>query len=223
MRSHYRSCSRPRLVRRFQWRNWRHLRVENQENRSVYRAVGMVEQSQPVHLKDIHVALSIILWTPAFSAIHLLMRIPPPPVSRSSLDGVPHRQAITSRCSRVTHDNKVGEIGNARDQAGYLSYSNSIRIGDLEFQDCYVEVMEKRFSDSEDALLGADVFSDFLVDLDFQNHTVRLSQLPEDPGQPATPTTLDSQAELTRQPHDKYVAPGMKSFSPVYRIGHDLL
>ncbi|HTG27002.1 MAG TPA: retropepsin-like aspartic protease [Methylomirabilota bacterium] len=120
-------------------------------------------------------------------------------------------------------DNKVGGIGDAGEQAGYLGYANSIKIGDLEFQDCYVQVLEKRFSDSEDGLLGADVFSDFLVDLDFPNHQVRLSQLPEDPGQPATPATLDSQAELTRQPHDKYVAPEMKSFSPVYRIGHDLL
>jgi tetratricopeptide (TPR) repeat protein len=120
-------------------------------------------------------------------------------------------------------DNKFGGIGDSGDQAGYLGYANSIKIGDLEFLDCYVEVMEKRFSDSEDGLLGADVFSDFLVDLDFPNHTVRLSQLPEDPSQPATPATLDSQAELTRQPHDKYIAPEMKSFSPVYRIGHDLL
>jgi tetratricopeptide (TPR) repeat protein len=120
-------------------------------------------------------------------------------------------------------DNKVGGIGDAGDQAGYLGYATSIRIGDLEFQDCYVQVMEKRFSDSEDGLLGADVFSDFLVDLDFPNHTVRLSQLPEDPSQPATPAALDSEAELTRQPHDKYIAPEMKSFSPVYRIGHDLL
>jgi predicted aspartyl protease len=120
-------------------------------------------------------------------------------------------------------DNKVGGIGDAGEQAGYLGYANSIRIGDLEFQDCYVQVLEKRFSDSEDGLLGADVVSDFLVDLDFPNHQVRLSQLPEDPAQPAMPATLDSQAELTRQPHDKYVAPEMKSFSPVYRIGHDLL
>jgi tetratricopeptide (TPR) repeat protein len=120
-------------------------------------------------------------------------------------------------------DNKVGGIGDAGEQAGYLGYASSIRIGDLEFQDCYVQVMEKRFSDSEDGLLGADVFSDFLVDLDFPNHQVRLSQLPEDPSQPATPAALDSQAELIRQPHDKYIAPEMKSFSPVYRLGHDLL
>lgn len=120
-------------------------------------------------------------------------------------------------------DNKVGGIGDTGDQAGYLGYVNSIKIGDLEFHDCYVEVMEKRFSDSEDGLLGADVFSDFLVDLDFPNHTVRLSQLPEDPSQPATPAALDSGAVLTRQPHDKYIAPEMKSFSQVYRIGHLLL
>src|ERR1700730_17297958 len=49
-----------------------------------------------------------------------------------------YRQAITTRGSRVTHDNhdnKVGGIGDAGDQVGYLGYANSTRIGDLEFQD----------------------------------------------------------------------------------------
>jgi hypothetical protein len=40
---------------------------------------------------------------------------------------------------------------------------------------------------------------------------MHLSQLPADPSQPATPATLDSQAELTHQPHDKYVTPEMNS------------
>jgi tetratricopeptide (TPR) repeat protein len=120
-------------------------------------------------------------------------------------------------------DSRVGGIGDAGDQPGYVGYADSIKIGDLEFHDCYVEVIEKRFSDSEDGLLGADVFSDFLVDLDFPNQKLRLSQLPEDPKQPATQAALDSEVGEPRQFHERYVAPEMKSFTSVYRFGHDLL
>jgi tetratricopeptide (TPR) repeat protein len=120
-------------------------------------------------------------------------------------------------------DSKFGGIGDAGDQPGYIGYADSIKIGDLEFRDCYVDVMEKSFSDSEDGLLGADVFSNFLVDLDFPNQKMRLSRLPEDPKQPATQAALDSQVGAPSQLRDRYVAPEMKSFTPVYRIGHYLL
>ncbi len=120
-------------------------------------------------------------------------------------------------------DTAVGGIGDLGDRPGYVGYADSVKIGDLEFHDCYVEVMEKHFSDAVDGLLGADVFSDFLIDLDFPNHKLRLSELPEDPQQAAKPAGLDSQMGTTRQSHDRYVAPEMKAFTPVYREGHDLL
>ncbi|MEQ1354701.1 MAG: aspartyl protease family protein, partial [Candidatus Acidiferrum sp.] len=120
-------------------------------------------------------------------------------------------------------DTAAGGIGDLGDRPGYVGYADSVKIGDLEFHDCYVEVMEKHFSDAVDGLLGADVFSDFLIDLDFPNHKLRLSELPEDPQQAAKPAGLDSQMGTTRQSHDRYVAPEMKAFTPVYREGHDLL
>jgi hypothetical protein len=46
LRSHHRSRPRPRLVRRQQWRNRRHLRLENQTSRRV-PSTGVV---QPVLL-----------------------------------------------------------------------------------------------------------------------------------------------------------------------------
>jgi predicted aspartyl protease len=120
-------------------------------------------------------------------------------------------------------DTFIGGIGDLGDRPGYVGYADSVKIGDLEFHDCYVEVMDKHFSDAVDGLLGADVFSDFLVDLDFPNHKLRLSGLPEDPQQAAKPAGLDSQMGATSQPRDRYVAPEMRGFTPVYRQGHDLL
>jgi predicted aspartyl protease len=103
-------------------------------------------------------------------------------------------------------DTFIGGIGDLGDRPGYVGYADSVKIGDLEFHDCYVEVMDKHFSDAVDGLLGVDVYSDFLVDLDFPNHKLRLSELREDPQQAAKPAGLDSQMGATRQPRDRYVA-----------------
>lgn len=120
-------------------------------------------------------------------------------------------------------DTSIGGIGDLGNQPGYVGYVDRVKIGELEFHDCYVEVMEKNLAGSEDGLLGADVFSDFLVDLDFPNQKLRLSELPGDPQQGEKPAGLDSPVAATRQHHDRYVAPEMKGFSPVYRQGHELL
>jgi predicted aspartyl protease len=120
-------------------------------------------------------------------------------------------------------DTSISGIGDLGNQAGYVGYADSVKIGDLEFHNCYVEVMEKNFLEGEDGLLGADIFSDFLVDLDFPNQKLRLSELPDDPQQAGKPAGLDSPVSATRQHHDRYVAPEMKGFTPVYRQGHELL
>src|SRR5262249_60345330 len=72
-------------------------------------------------------------------------------------------------------------------------------------------------------LIAADVFSRFLVDIDFPNSKFRLSPLPPRPDESATPVALESRSTGVRQFHDPYVAPEMKSFTPVFRFGHDLL
>jgi len=84
--------------------------------------------------------------------------------------------------SKIT-ETKVMGIGKKGRRDAYVGIADSIRIGNLEFQDCPVEVMESRSVAGEDGLIGADVFQDFLVDIDFPNEKLRLSQLPKRPGE----------------------------------------
>ena len=146
---------------------------------------------------------------------------------------------------------KLRGIGDKGPVGGYVGYADSIKVGGLEFQNCLVEVSEKRSIAEEDGLIGADVFSHFLVTLDFPQEKLLLSELPPRPDeQQATPATLktadsddpstgpeDRAGESSGKhdanslsavahdsgPHDRYIAPEMKSYTPVYRFGHDLL
>jgi tetratricopeptide (TPR) repeat protein len=114
-------------------------------------------------------------------------------------------------------------IGDRGAAAGYIGYADSIKIGDLEFHDCYVEVMDQRSVTGEDGLIGADVFSHFLVDLDFPDAKFRLSELPPRPNEPTAVASLESRGSRTSGFYDRYVAPEMKGFTPVFRFGHQLL
>ncbi len=117
----------------------------------------------------------------------------------------------------------VRGIGDQGEPASFVGHADSIRIGDLEFKDCYVEVIERNSVAGDDGLIGADVFSHFLVDLDFPNGKLRLSELPSFPGEPAPTAALESRTETKPQFHDRYVAPEMRSYWPVFRFGHELV
>jgi tetratricopeptide (TPR) repeat protein len=141
---------------------------------------------------------------------------------------------------------RVGGIGDKGDKGGHVGIASSIKIGELEFQNCPVEVLEQRSVVDEEGLIGADVFEDFLVDIDFPQQKFRLSPLPKRPEDDGTaaPVTLSTGDEDTSSPadnadspsdaksqahssnarfHDPYIAPEMKSFTKVYRFGHELL
>jgi predicted aspartyl protease len=140
-------------------------------------------------------------------------------------------------------ETKVWGIGDKGRRNAYIGIVQSIRIGQLEFQDCPVEVMESSSVADEDGLIGANVFEDFLVEIDFPNEKLKLSELPKRPGQGDQQLALkndeddsDDQekpaeagakettppANLTG-PQDRYIAPEMRAFTPVYRFGHQLL
>jgi len=92
-------------------------------------------------------------------------------------------------------ESKIRGIGNKGDAAGYIGYADSIKIGELEFQNCPVEVSNKRSVLEDDGLIGADVFSHYLVTLDFLLHKLKLEELPQRPGDTPAAVTLASQQE----------------------------
>ena len=142
-------------------------------------------------------------------------------------------------------ETKLGGIGDRGGEKGYIGLASSLKIGELEFRDCEVQVLDRRSVVGEDGLIGSDVFSSFLVDLDFPVEKVRLTQLPtrpeeststvalqtesddsalQDEDEDTSPENSDrSEATTHKGPQDRYIAPEMRSFTKVYRFGHELL
>ncbi len=155
-------------------------------------------------------------------------------------------------------------VGSHGPQSGYTAYADSIHIGSLEFRDCIVEVSDRKNVNESDGLIGMDVFSRFLVTLDYPMRKLMLSPLPPRPGEgggskpalqtgdaadeegaaavaatrasapapdgkTATALTQKTAADgerptaAIRELHDSYVAPEMRDYIPVYRVGHELL
>jgi predicted aspartyl protease len=156
---------------------------------------------------------------------------------------------------------EVGGIGDHGPKSGYTAYADSVRIGDLEFQNCSVEVVDSSNVIDVDGLIGMDVFSQFLVTLDYPMRKLALGPLPPRPGESAvTAPQLKTQTEDTdadeasdsapsesqdkheasgstsasgappaagtpapHGPYDRYIAPEMKNYTEVYRVGHNLI
>lgn len=136
---------------------------------------------------------------------------------------VDRKVAEKAGLKRVVQSSIEG-IGDQGEPASYVAYADSIKVGDLEFKDCYLEVVEKSSVVGEDGLIGADVFSHFLVDLDLPNGKLRLGELPAIPDEPFPAVALESRASPEPRFHDRYIAPEMRaSYWPVFRFGHQLL
>lgn len=100
-------------------------------------------------------------------------------------------------------ESRMSGIGDKGPMAGFIGYADSIKVGGLEFQNCLVEVSDKRSIVEDDGLIGADVFSHFLVTIDFPNEKLLLSELPKRPDeQQAKAVTLD-----TGDPDDSAAGP----------------
>jgi predicted aspartyl protease len=165
---------------------------------------------------------------------------------------------------------EMSGIGDQGFKPGYTAYADSIRIGNLEFQDCAVRVLDSRsVLEDVDGLIGMDVFSHFLVTLDYPMRKLLLGPLPPRPGEAAavpalktsaaepedsgasaepakaaqqdkpgaqgTESGLKSAVAASSTPaptaqttgshglYDRYVAPEMKDYTPVFRVGHELI
>ena len=126
---------------------------------------------------------------------------------------------------------KDGGVGDDGKVDSFLSHVASITIGDLEISDCMVQVLGKSRL-SVDGLIGTDVFSRYLITLDYPKARLRLDPLPKRPppdspsADPAgsKPTLHDTVAEAGPQlPQDGYVPPGFGNWIHIIRIGHQLL
>ena len=154
--------------------------------------------------------------------------------------------------TRISEERYAG-IGDKGLQNGYTALADHIRVGELEFENCIVHVSERASVTSEDGLVGADVFASYLIDIDIPDGKLRLSPLPKRPEEPETVPTLKTEEDqpasaeeksegeteekpdssaaaktpaapaARRLPMDRYVAPEMAKWTPVFRFGHAIL
>ncbi len=124
---------------------------------------------------------------------------------------------------------RTGGIGDEAASDGFLTHVDDLRIGDMEFKNCMVRVVEKRGVLDSDGLIGTDVFANYLVTLDTPSREVRLSELPTRPGSAVHATTLETSGDrnaertATAAPVDRYVAPEMEHWTKIYRHDHLLI
>jgi tetratricopeptide (TPR) repeat protein len=119
---------------------------------------------------------------------------------------------------------EIGGVGSNTGSGGYLALADTIKIGELEFHDCMVQVVDKRSVLDDDGLIGADVFQHYLVDINLPDAKFGLSELPVDPKSVGeSSASLESSAASKSAWHDPYISPEMKDYSGVYRVGHMLL
>jgi tetratricopeptide (TPR) repeat protein len=133
-------------------------------------------------------------------------------------------------------DTRIGGIGDEGVASSYIGYAKSLKIGNLEFKDCIVDVMDRNKWVDVDGLIGTDVFSDYIVDIDFPMELMRLLPLPKDPEAATETASLGSyeQSEdfdsastdpkvIRNRYHDRYVAPEMQKWTRFFRSGHMIL
>jgi tetratricopeptide (TPR) repeat protein len=120
-------------------------------------------------------------------------------------------------------DHGVQGIGDRAATSGYLGYADKIQIGELEFQGCYVSVVNTNSVLDDDGLIGANVFRSFLVDMNMPDRKFKLTQLPPYPDEPAAVASLQTESAPAHNFHNRYVAPEMKEYSPFLLFGHDIL
>lgn len=109
-------------------------------------------------------------------------------------------------------DSSYTGVGGGSTQS-YIGWADKIKIGDLEFHNCIIDVSSKTRVGDDSGLIGADVFDKFLITLDFQERKIKLAPLPKNP----EATGAEDEAL------DRYIAPEMQSFAKIYHFGHLLI
>jgi tetratricopeptide (TPR) repeat protein len=108
---------------------------------------------------------------------------------------------------------------------GYTGFVKSIRIGKLEFKNCYVTVAESVSRNSNlrrmDGTLNAGLFSRFLVDINIPQSEMKLTELPSSP--PDVGEEINHSESILNPYRDRYVAPEMSDWTPIFHVGDSLM
>lgn len=138
---------------------------------------------------------------------------------------------------KMAEATEMGGFGDHGPQKSHIAYAETIKIGNLEFHDCRVDVSDRREVVGMSGLIGTDVLRHYLISVNYPEHTLALGPLPARPSSRAEATNLDTEEEqgggqpsegtsaATAQggPQDRYIAPEMKEWTQIFRFRHMLL
>jgi tetratricopeptide (TPR) repeat protein len=112
-------------------------------------------------------------------------------------------------------------LGEQNPPEAYTGFARSLKLADLEFQNCYVTVVERAsprsFYDQFEGLIAAGFFSAYLVDMDIPNAKLTLQPLP------LSPATEDLSEGDAQNFHDRYTAPEMARWTQMYHFSNAIL
>jgi predicted aspartyl protease len=112
--------------------------------------------------------------------------------------------------------------------------ADSVRVGGVEFKNCRVDALV-RFSvlggghigqrlDVSDGLVGTDIFSRYLVTVDYIKHEIRLEPLPTPPsGAQGSLDALGGDPANDLSGYDRFKPASMQNWTSVYRRGHEII
>jgi len=125
--------------------------------------------------------------------------------------GIVMSRAAAERSGLVrVSDTTVRGIGDdAKVPGGYRALADHFRIGTLEYSNAVINVAEQNLAGIEDGLIGSNMFSEFLITIDFGAGKLRLAPLPD----------FQRGDEL----QDRVETATMRDAARVFRFGHILL
>lgn len=114
-------------------------------------------------------------------------------------------------------------IGDHGSTPSSVAVVDSIRIGNIEFSHCVIQILDKKeVLDNTDGLIGGDVFSSYILTLDYPKGQLRLRPLPVPPQASSLSASLNTMGN-DDLPQNRYIAPGMSHWTHIFRVDHQLL
>jgi tetratricopeptide (TPR) repeat protein len=89
---------------------------------------------------------------------------------------------------------------------------DNLHIGPLQFRNCMVGVSDTPFPDGVEGFIGTDVFAPYLITLNFSEAKLEVEPLPRPPAE-----------QKSALPGDRYLAPDVRGYTPVYHKNQYLL
>jgi len=110
----------------------------------------------------------------------------------------------------------------------YIGFAQSLKIDNLDFQNCYVTVVDqaspRSFYDQFEGLIAAGFFSGYLVNVDIPHAKLKLQPLPPRPAtEDQDSAAMDSSDPDAKNFNDRYTSPEMAAWTQMYHFGSTIV